>query len=94
MFVLCVCVYDCFLVDASYFYLKTHNLWLSPFMMLATIDDRCLDPLEVENGGLLILFFFVSWNMSIKRPLLISHLVPVKYGSYQKGYMLDSFLII
>ena len=57
MFVFFLCVYDCFLVDASYFYLKTHNLWLSPFMMLATIDDRCLDPLEVENGGLLILFF-------------------------------------
>ena len=53
----CMCLYDCFLVDASYFYLKAHNLWFSPFMMLATIDDHCLDPLEVENGGLLILFF-------------------------------------
>lgn len=40
-----------------YFYLKAHNVWLSLFMTLVAIDDHCLDPLEVEKGGLLILSF-------------------------------------
>ena len=51
-----LCLYDYFLVAVLYFYLKAHNVW-SLFIMLVAIDDHCLDPLEVENGGLLILSF-------------------------------------